>query len=116
MNLDENKRPLHIPEQSSDRNDYIQGIGPKEVAIILAALLVSTVVTIFVCVFTNNIPMGLFIGFFMIGSTIIAVKRDAINESMIDKVHLMNEYSKSQKRYEYRYEDVFETEKEGDEE
>lgn len=110
--LDENKRPLHIPAQSSDRNDYIQGIGPKEVAIILAALLASAILAVFICVFTGNIPMGLFTGFFMIGSTIIAVKRDSINESMIDKVNIIIEYSKSQKRYEYRYDDVFETEKE----
>lgn len=103
--MEEKERELKIPTQTSDRNDYIQGVGAKELTEILISLIIAVVLTcVFYFVF-GNLLIALFVGFFALASTIIAVKRDAINESMIDKLRLIMHYAKMQKKYEYEYRD-----------
>ena len=103
----ENEKDLKIPENASDREDYIQGIGAKELYIIGVAFLLIVILVIILYVVTQSLPGAIFAGIFLIAFVIMLVKRDSINENMIDKLRILFRYLKMQKRYEYVQFDVF---------
>lgn len=100
------KKKLMIPSPTSDRDDYIQGIGKKEVGIIVAAIIIGIFV-IAIGAISGNVVVFTFIAFFSIAVVIMVVRRDAINETIIDKVKNLIRYGKSQKIYMYEYHEVW---------
>lgn len=102
----ENGKPLKIPENASDRDDYIQGIGPMEVTIILISLVIIIILMVVIYVIGKNMALTIFGGIFLIAIVIMVVKRDSINENMIDKLRLFVGYMRMQKKYEYEQADV----------
>ena len=93
---------LKVPENTSDRNDYVQGIGKKELAAIVCSLGIAIAVLIFALIAGANMVIWMFVVVFGIAFTVVAVRRDNTNESMIDKIRFMIQYQKSQKRYIYK--------------
>lgn len=51
--------------------------------------------------------LWMFAAVFVVAFTVISVRRDRINESLIDKIRFMVQYQKSQKIYFYHKYDVF---------
>lgn len=99
----ENSNPLKIPENASDRDDFIQGFGKSEAAAMLFSIL-GTIIA--VCVFVNiglSIQVGILMAFSMLAVTFTVIKRDRINENMIDKIRIMLRYYKSPKVYLYHH-------------
>ena len=101
------QQKLMIPAQTSDRADYIQGIGKKEVSIIVISLLIGVVLVLFGLFTGGNLLAWTFAAFFEIAVTIIVVRRDAINESVVDKIRIIKIYQKSQKKYQYKQYDIY---------
>ena len=58
----------------------------------------------------------MFVTVFGVALTVIVVRRDNINESMIDKIRFMIQYQKSQKIYLYKKYDFLQLEQLGKEE
>lgn len=99
---------LTIPAQTSDRKDYIQGIGAKEVTIIVIALFAGIIFTGIALFSGGNVVGTLFFVIFAVAVTILLVRRDTINESVIDKIRIAIAYGKSQKKFYYKYYDFIE--------
>lgn len=101
------QQKLMIPAQTSDRDDYIQGIGKKEVMIIAIALIAAIILIMYGVLIGGNLPVWAFAAFFLLAVTVIVVRRDSINESVIDKIQLVIAYQKSQKKYQYQQYDFY---------
>ncbi len=99
------KSRLKIPENTSDRNDYIQGIGKKELAAVVCVLGISLGILLPALLSGANAVLWTFAAVFMTASSVIIVKRDKTNESLVDKIKFMARYQKSQKRYLYEQKD-----------
>lgn len=106
---------LIIPENVSDRDDYIRGIGKKEAALIAASFVLSMIVVMVLLSVTHDITSALFAALIIISFSIVVVMRDNTNESFIDKVRYLIRYQKMQKKYHYRYYDIFSAYKEDEE-
>lgn len=103
----ENSNPLKIPENASDRDDFIQGFGKNEAAAMLFSIL-GTIIVVCVCVNIGlSIQVGILMAFSMLAVTFTVIKRDRINENMIDKIRIMFCYYKSSKIYLYHHFDDF---------
>lgn len=98
--MDENNK-LMIPAQTSDRKDYVSGIGKKEVAVIGGSLVLSIMMVLISFALGLSVAVAMFIAFFIVASTICVIRRDAINESLIDKIGLIICYRKEQKQFLY---------------
>lgn len=105
--MEEGRTALKIPENTSDRNDYVQGIGKKELVIILSSFGIAIAMLIFALTTGGNMALWMFAAVFVVAFTVISVRRDRINESLIDKIRFMVQYQKSQKIYFYHKYDVF---------
>lgn len=101
MEKAEVEKKLKIPENASDRNDFVMGIGKKEIAVILISLFIAFIITISFIIANKNMLVGIFIAVFVCAATVLIVKRDAINESLIDKLKFIIRYYKIQKKYFY---------------
>lgn len=106
MKEETEKKRLMIPSPTSDRDDYIQGIGKKEVGAIVAAIIIGILIIVIGAI-NGHVAAHAFVTIFGIGIVIMAVRRDAINENLIDKVKNLIRYGQSQKIYMYEYHEVW---------
>lgn len=113
--MEESKGSLKIPAPVSDRDDFIQGIGVKEVSIIGAAFFVVLVLAVIIFGTTDNLLAAVFTAAFLLGCTVITVKRDSINENLIDQARILYRYWKMQKVYLYEQYDFFGCQQEDEE-
>lgn len=111
MEKEDRKKPLEIPTNASDRNDYIQGIGKKEVLIIGIALVIGIMIAIFGYLTTENPMISMGTAIFILVMGIALVIRDQNNESFVDKMRFMLRYYKMQKQYFYSQYPLYENEK-----
>lgn len=108
MEKEDRKKPLEIPTNASDRNDYIQGIGKKEVLIIGIALVIGIMIAIFGYLTTENPMISMGTAIFILVIVIAFVIRDQNNESFVDKMRFMLRYYKMQKQYFYSQSPLYE--------
>ena len=106
VDMENKKLELKIPEKVSDHQYVIQGIGKHEMTILVIQLL------LLICAIFGNITIGLFIGAAIVIITFFLLIRDNANENLIDKVRIMMNYSKMQKKYYYEYFNVYDPKKE----
>lgn len=102
-NKDEDK--LFIPPLIPDNNDYFAGIGAKEAGILGAGFGVAIIGIIFFFIITGNMALAILIPFACFALLFIMIRRDQYEESMVDKVKQIWEYSKAQKQFEFQYYD-----------
>ena len=111
MDMENKKLELKIPEKVSDHQYVIQGIGKHEMTILIIQFL-GAIGLIIVCAIAGNITVGLCIGAVIVIITFFLLIRDNANENLIDKVRIMMNYSKMQKKYYYEYFNVYDPKKE----
>lgn len=102
------KEQLYIPTKILDSDDYITGIGAKEVYIIL---IISALAAAFGIVFnkiTGNTFSSVLVSVALIVITVFLVKRDMCNENVFQKVRILQKYSRSQKKFKYQYKNIYE--------
>ena len=98
-------------EKVSDHQYVIQGIGKHEMTILVIQFL-AAIGLLLICAIFGNITIGLFIGAAIVIITFFLLIRDNANENLIDKVRIMMNYSKMQKKYYYEYFNVYDPKKE----
>ena len=98
--------PTNIPE--SRANDYFAGFGIKELTYSLVSFLIWGVIAVVIYVTTGQIIQSILLASGMFGITILIVKRDKYDESMIDQLKIIRKYRKAQKQYEYEYFNIYE--------
>lgn len=103
------EKELYIPVPIPDSDDYISGIGQREVALIAMASLSATAIGVLLSVLENTI-VGVGTGAFIISMVITLVRRDAYNENFIKKVQVFHKYLKAQKKFIYFFKNDFNTE------
>ena len=91
-----------------DSDDYIAGIGKKEAIIIFIAFLIAAAISISIILCGLNIIIAIVAGFSILALTILSVRRDKFDESLLKKLYFVWLFSESQKKYEYQYYDYVE--------
>ena len=104
MDMENKKLELKIPEKVSDHQYVIQGIGKHEMTILVIQFL-AAIGLLLICAIFGNITIGLFIGAAIVIITFFLLIRD-------NKVRIMMNYSKMQKKYYYEYFNVYDPKKE----
>lgn len=107
--MSENKRPLYIPIKTLDADDYIEGIGRLEVALIGGGVALGLVLGIFVANIIRNSLAGVVIGIVITILSIGVFRRDSANENLIQKFRIIYQFIYAQKRYMYQYYEILET-------
>lgn len=105
--MKEKKKELYIPLNVVESQDLISGIGGKEAAYIGAALLIGIVLAVIIFTGSGNMVSAVLTAGIIVSITVLLVKRDQFNESMIDKFRFIKIYMQSQKRYGYRYFNIY---------
>lgn len=106
--MGENKKPLYIPINTPDYDAIMSGIGSIELAIFGTAAIIIIVFGITVAASFNNTILAVLICLFLMFMVIVSVRRDAYNENLLKKIKIIHKFSKSQKRYEYYYYNIYE--------
>lgn len=103
-------KELYIPVNVPESEDFISGFGNKELAITTITFFVAIVLAIITYVSTDSVFKAVFIAAVLLAVVIIAIKRDKYDESIIDKIKLVNKYRKSQKKFVYEFYNIYEVE------
>ena len=104
--MEKRKKELYIPINSPDTEDFISGIGKVELSIITIATFVSISLGVIYSVITTN-TLGAVA--FVLMSVIFIVRRDQYNENLIRKFEIVIEFIKSQKKFYYKYINIYES-------
>lgn len=111
--MPDNKKQLYIPVNIVRRKETIQGIGRKEIIQIIIAVIAGALIGIILFFTNDNNPLYLIMAIFASGSAaFIFLRKDATNRSTIDKLKLYIDFIKSQKRFYYKYVNIYEKKKE----
>lgn len=106
--MNEKRKDLYIPVKTLDSEDYIAGIGNLEVMLIAGGTVAAIFIGIVVANMTQTI-VGLGTGVLMIVLVIGLVRRDSVNENLIQKLLMVYRYLKIPKQYQYQYFNVLES-------
>lgn len=107
--MNENKRPLYIPIKTLDSDDYIEGIGRLEVALIGGGIVLGLVLGVSIANIIQNSLAGVVTGILITILSIGIFRRDATNENLIQKLNIIYQFMNIQKRYMYQYYEILET-------
>lgn len=108
----EPKKTLYIPVNVRRRKELVDGFGKKEciqtvitvgIGIVLGFLFYSTTKELMYQILT---PIILGMG------AVTFLRKDAANQSLIDKIVALIEFLKEQKRYYYQYHNIYEGDRE----
>ena len=107
MAKDKNQKPLEMPSRvRKPRQDIVEGFGPKEAIITAVAGVVALILFLVINSMVNNIIVPLGVGIMIIGLTIMFIYRDICDESLIDKIVIVYNFTfKEQKQYIDEYDD-----------
>lgn len=103
-----NKKDLYIPVNVPDRNELIPGFGTIELTVSAVALVVAAVIVIILYVMDFNILYALLIAIILFGGVVVLVRKDKYGENLIYKTQYVLRFNKSQKRYQYKYHNIYE--------
>ena len=107
---------LTIPENCPPVDYLIIGITKIDAAYIGLAATVGIIAGLLVASSSGNNLIGIAVFFVIVSLTIAVLFRNAQTENLIDKIRVLIEYQRSQKKYTYKYVNVWERTKEhGDE-
>ena len=104
------KKQLYIPVKIKRRQEFlnIDGIGKKEAFKIIVFSIIGLILGGTIAIVNRN-PIYLFVIFtLMAGGAYIFLKKDITNSNTIDKLLLQYEFMKSQKRFFYKYHNIYE--------
>lgn len=105
---DKNTDKLYIPSNIRKRKEYIDGIGNKEIFQIIVGLVLGLAIGLilflqyknFIVLFVPGVVLGTLVFFF--------VRKDSTGRNTIDRIMNWYDYLKEQKRYYYKYTNIYE--------
>lgn len=99
---------LYIPSNIRKRFEYVDGIGKHELGMIAISTAIGLVVGILIFVVQRQL-FGLLIppaaGFLF---SYVFARKDRYNQSTIDKIRLLKKFQGGQKRYYYKWRNIYE--------
>lgn len=109
--MENRSRELYIPVNTMDSEDYISGIGSREVAVISLISFIAIILGILISMLLN-VLLAVSLVALILSMTIMVIRRDLSNENLIKKMRVVLEFVNCQKKYEYRYSNIYEGEDE----
>lgn len=106
------KKELYIPVNVPEREDFISGFGGKELTITGISLLIGIIVAAVIFVQTDAAFYAVGATGIIVALTIVLVRRDQFDESIIDKLRFVRLYHKAQKQFNYEYFNLYESREE----
>jgi len=103
-----NKKNLPIPVQVSNEKQTITGFGKKEMRITGFSFLIAIGIGIITFILSGEIIVVFVPVIIILPITVMLIKKDVRNESFINKVQVILRFSRTQKRYEYVYHNIYE--------
>lgn len=101
------KGELYVPVHTPDADDFVAGIGKFEGVVIVISGLSSLLSALLYYAITENVVVSVMITAILIALTITMIRRDSHNENLVTKLMIVKSFYKSQKRYYYRYHNIF---------
>lgn len=103
-------KELYIPVNVPDRNELIPGFGVKEIVCCLVVLAIGIITAIIMCISGTGILWALGVAIVMLVLAITIFRKNQYGENLIDKTQYVIKFSKSQKKYQYKYHNIYEGE------
>lgn len=110
METENKKKELYLPTNipESRAYDYFSGYGIKELVITICSMVVAIIFAVILFQYTNQILYSGILGGGILFITILIIKRDKFDESLIDQLKIIIKFMKEQKQYEYFYYNIYE--------
>lgn len=108
--MENKKGDLYIPVRIKRYPEFwnIDGIGKKELRGILIMTGVGIIVGVISGVITQIILFPLLFVILFPSGAYMFLKKDLTNRNTIDKIRISKRFKKSQKRYDYKYYNIYE--------
>lgn len=103
------KGELYIPVHTPDADDFVAGIGKFEGLVVGISGVVSLLLAIISYAVMENVIVAVMFSAIIIALTITIIRRDSHNENLVNKLMIVWDFYKSQKRYYYRYHSIYES-------
>lgn len=94
---------LYIPANIKTRFEFFSGFGFKELTITGSLGIISIFIGIFINFITNDFYNSILVVLITISTTIMAVRKNETNQSVIDTIKLYIRFIKAQQHYKYEY-------------
>lgn len=102
------EKPLIIPENCPPVEYLIAGFTKVDASYVLLAGLAGAVLGIAIWVKGGNSIIGVAVFFLVVMIAVSIFGRNEQTENLIDKVRILREYQKAQKKFEYEYVNIWE--------
>lgn len=103
------RKELYIPVNVPEREDFISGFGAKELTITGVSLFFGVIVAVIVFFRTESAFYAVGAAGIIVAITIVLVRRDLYDESIIDKLRFVRIYHRAQKQFIYEYFNFYES-------
>lgn len=108
---EEKKTSLYIPFNIRKRKEYVDGFGKPELIQTCVGTAIGLGISIILCIFVLPNIITLVFPTIMIGAmTAMLVRKNSFNRSSIDAIKNVYNFKKGQKRYFYKYTNIYESE------
>lgn len=102
------EKKLYIPVAIRRKKEIADGIGKAEVIKIAILVVIGLVFGVIIFITSQQIYNMIIPPCIMLIFGIIFLRRDTTNKNVIDRIHEMLDFQKSQRRYMYRYYNIYE--------
>ena len=104
----EDSNLLYIPLGLKERNELWDGFGKEEAIKALIFNVFTGVINILIYISTKNVIFSIVFVLVSVGGSIMMLTKDTTNLSVVDQIRNMLRFAKSQKYYQYKYQDEWE--------
>lgn len=110
-NTPQNLSNLYVPINVRRRKEYVDGFGKPELIITCIWGLIGGAVGLFLFLLNQNDPIYLVVSLIIFpAATFMFVKKDKTNRSTVDHLKAYYLFSRSKKRFDYKYHNIYEKE------
>lgn len=104
------KRRLYIPVNIKKRKEIVDGIGKRELVQIGSLTVSGAGIGLALFMAVENVALLVGVPGVSLVAGILFLRKDNTNQNIVDKIRHMMSFNKSQKRYCYKYSNIYERE------
>lgn len=108
--MEEKKEQLYIPLNVRKRKELFAGYGQQELIITVVMAIIGFVVGSMIYAFNGKIEYLLITPIVIGFLTVVTIVKDQTNTSLLDSLIRLYQFSKSQKKFYYKYKNIYEGE------
>lgn len=108
--MESEKSNLYIPVNIRRRKEYTDGFGKEELIVTITWGLIGIAVGIFLYLIMHELLTIIISVVVFSGGAFVFNRKDKTNRSSIDHIKASIDFAKSTKRYDYKYNNIYEKE------